>query len=46
LQAGARDEFRGGGSTLRFERDAGGQVIGLTVDAGRIRGVRFVRQRP
>ena len=46
LQAGARDEFRGAGSTLRFERDAGGQVIGLTVDAGRIRGVRFVRQRP
>ena len=46
LQAGPRDEFRGGGSTLRFEREAGGRVTGLTVDAGRIRGVRFVRQSP
>ncbi|MCX6538222.1 MAG: serine hydrolase [Acidobacteria bacterium] len=45
LQAGARDEFRGAGSTLRFERDAGGRVAGLTVDAGRIRGVLFAKQK-
>jgi CubicO group peptidase (beta-lactamase class C family) len=43
LEAGARDEFRGAGSTLHFERDANGQVTGLTVDAGRIRGVKFLR---
>ena len=42
LQAGARDEFRAAGSILHFERDAGGRVTGLTVDAGRIRGVKFV----
>jgi CubicO group peptidase (beta-lactamase class C family) len=46
LQAGARDEFRAAGSTLRFERDTGGRVTSLSVDAGRIRGVRFVRQSP
>ena len=46
LQAGTRDEFRGAGSILRFERDAGGRVTGLTIDAGRIRGVRFVRRTP
>ena len=43
LEAGARDEFRGAGSTLRFERDANGGVTGLTVEAGRIRGVKFLR---
>jgi CubicO group peptidase (beta-lactamase class C family) len=43
LEAGARDQFRAGGSTLRFERDAIGQVTGFTVDAGRIRGVKFLR---
>lgn len=45
LQAGARDEFRAAGSILRFERDGSGRVIGLAVDAGRIRGVKFVAQR-
>jgi len=40
-----RDEFSVSGATLRFSRDAGGRVSGITVDAGRIRGVVFTRVR-
>ena len=41
----ARDEFRLGGLALHFERDAQGRVVGLSVDAGRVRGIGFVRER-
>ncbi len=39
------DVFRLGGVVLRFVRDADGQIAGLTVDAGRVRGIGFVRAR-
>ena len=38
------DEFRARGLTIRFERDAGGKVLSLTVDAGRVRGITFTRR--
>lgn len=44
LQAGPKDEFSVSGSTLRFRRDTSGAVTGLIVDAGRTRGVVFVKQ--
>jgi CubicO group peptidase (beta-lactamase class C family) len=44
LVATGPDTFRAGGITLRFERGAGGTVTGYTVDAGRVRGIRFVRR--
>ena len=37
------DQFRAGGLTLRFTRDAAGKVTGLLVDQGRARGMRFER---
>ena len=37
------DQFRAGGLTLRFTRDAAGKVTGLLVDQGRARGIRFER---
>lgn len=36
-------ELRGRGLTLRFQQDATGKVTGFTVDAGRVRGIVFVR---
>jgi CubicO group peptidase (beta-lactamase class C family) len=46
LMTGA-DEFRArGGLLLHFERDAQHRITGLTVDAGRVRDVRFVRRAP
>ncbi|MGD8868941.1 MAG: serine hydrolase domain-containing protein [Gemmatimonadales bacterium] len=41
----APDEFRLGGLALHFERDAQGRVVGLSVDAGRVREIAFVRER-
>lgn len=41
----ARDEFTAGPS-LRFVRDASGAVTGFTLDAGRVRNLRFVRTGP
>ena len=38
------DEFRFGAMTVRFVRSTGGTVEALTVDAGRVRGIRFVRR--
>ena len=38
-----RDEFGVQGVVMRFRRDAQGRVGGLTLDAGRVRGVAFVR---
>jgi YD repeat-containing protein len=43
LTAGERDTFRSAGNTYRFERDSAGRVTGFTVEAGRVRNIRFVR---
>ena len=37
-------EFRGRGLTLRFQRDANGKTTGFTVDAGRVRGIAFLKK--
>jgi len=42
IPAGA-DTFRAGSLTLRVERGSEGQVVGLSVDAGRVQHVRFTR---
>lgn len=39
-----RDVFRLGGVTLKFVRGAAGQINEMTVDAGRVRGITFVRR--
>jgi hypothetical protein len=38
------DQFRVGSLLLHFERDANGNVSGFTVQAGRVRNIRFLRQ--
>jgi CubicO group peptidase (beta-lactamase class C family) len=38
------DQFRTRGLVIRFQRDAGKKVIALTVDAGRVRDIRFLRR--
>jgi CubicO group peptidase (beta-lactamase class C family) len=38
------DGFRRGGLALRFIRDDTGKVIGVEVDAGRVRGIGFARR--
>jgi CubicO group peptidase (beta-lactamase class C family) len=43
LRPGLRDMFWVGGITLLFTRDDAGRVSGFTVDAGRVRNIRFVR---
>jgi CubicO group peptidase (beta-lactamase class C family) len=45
LQSTARDTFRARGFTIRFERTGAG-VTSFTIDAGRVRGIRFERVRP
>jgi len=45
LQAVATDEFRAGNLTLKFNRDAGGRTSAFTVEAGRVRNIRFDRVR-
>jgi CubicO group peptidase (beta-lactamase class C family) len=40
----AADEFRRAGFTIRFDRDASKKVTGLTVDAGRVRGIKFTKR--
>jgi CubicO group peptidase (beta-lactamase class C family) len=42
--AGADAYALGGQVVLRLERDAAGTVTGFTVDAGRVRNIRFERQ--
>jgi CubicO group peptidase (beta-lactamase class C family) len=42
--AGAGDEYRFSGMTLRFERAADGAPGAIVVDAGRVVGIRFVRR--
>ena len=39
------DRFTAGSQTLRVQRDASGRVTGFLLDAGRVRNLRFVRQR-
>ena len=39
-----KDEFRAAGMTLKFQRDPSGRITALTVDAGRVLGIRFVRR--
>jgi len=41
LQAVGPDEFRAQSATLRFLRGEGGNVTGLALDAGRVRGIAF-----
>ena len=41
---GPADAFTFRGMTVRFQRDAKNQVVALAVDAGRVRGIRFVRR--
>jgi CubicO group peptidase (beta-lactamase class C family) len=43
LQPLSTDVFRYRGMTVRFERGAGPHAASLVVDAGRVRGIRFVR---
>ena len=42
LQPSGDDAFRARGLGIRFER-AGGKVVALLVDAGRVRNIRFTR---
>jgi CubicO group peptidase (beta-lactamase class C family) len=45
MQAGGTpDEFRARGLTIRFQRDAGKRVTALSVDAGRVRDIKFLRR--
>jgi len=39
------DVLRAQYMTLRFERDASGLIIGLQLDAGRVKNLRFTRVR-
>jgi CubicO group peptidase (beta-lactamase class C family) len=44
LEPRAEGAFRFRGMTIRFERDSRERVAALVVDAGRVRGIRFVRR--
>ena len=46
LEPSSPDEFRLGGRTFRFERDASGRVSGFRLDAGRVKNLRFERRSP
>jgi CubicO group peptidase (beta-lactamase class C family) len=43
LRPTGADEFRVEGARVTFERDSGGRVESFVLDAGRVRGVRFMR---
>jgi CubicO group peptidase (beta-lactamase class C family) len=45
VASGAPDRFRARGLTIRFERDAAKRVTALSVDAGRVRDIRFAKRR-
>lgn len=45
LEPMIKDVFRGGPGTLRFTRRADGQVTGFVLHAGRVRNVRFFKDR-
>jgi CubicO group peptidase (beta-lactamase class C family) len=44
MRALAPDRFAIGSQVFAFERDAAGRVTGFTVQAGRVRNIRFARQ--
>jgi CubicO group peptidase (beta-lactamase class C family) len=44
LPEGPPDEFHGSGLAVRFQRDASKKVTALTVDAGRVRDIRFTKR--
>jgi CubicO group peptidase (beta-lactamase class C family) len=43
LRPTGTDEFRVGGARVEFERDGTGRPESFVLDAGRVRGIRFVR---
>lgn len=45
LRATAADRFTSGSQVFAFERAASGHVTGFTVQAGRVRNIRFARQQ-
>jgi CubicO group peptidase (beta-lactamase class C family) len=46
LQPIERDRYRFRSMTVKFERDPTGRVMALSVDAGRVRNIRFERMGP
>jgi CubicO group peptidase (beta-lactamase class C family) len=45
LEPSYRDGFTRGGSVIDVQRDGRGRITGFTVEAGRVRGLRFTRLR-
>ena len=45
LRANGTDRFSLGSNTLVFQRGQGGAITGFTVEAGRVRNIRFARVR-
>lgn len=43
-QGSAPDQFRARGLVIRIQRDAGKKVIALTVDARRVRDIKFTKR--
>jgi hypothetical protein len=43
LQPTGADEFRAQGAQVQFERDGSGRPASFVLNAGRVRGIRFVR---
>ena len=44
LEPDSTDQFRLAGMTVRFNRDANGRINGMSVQAGRVQNIRFVKQ--
>ena len=44
LRASGADRFTLGSHTFQFQRGPGGAITGFTVEAGRVRNIRFVRR--
>ena len=44
MRATATDQFAVAGQVFGFQRDAAGRVVSFTVQAGRVRNIRFARQ--
>jgi CubicO group peptidase (beta-lactamase class C family) len=44
LELTARDVFRAGNLVYRFQRNPNGRVTGFTVEAGRVRNIRFQKE--
>ena len=42
----SREDVFEGGFTFKFRRDKNGQVTGLVMEAGRVRGLKFEKLRP